>query len=196
MTTPARTLRTIAACSLLLALAACGSNNDNNTSVSLSGSVTGLTEAGLVLSNGVSSVALGVNATLFTFPSRVLVGSSYAVTPTALPPSLICTVTKGRGVVSNGDDIGDIQVTCVPRNTLGGTITGLTASGLILANGSDTVGPPAGAQSFAFPGKVGQGFSYGVTVLQQPSPQTCSVVANSSGIMGMTDVNNVQVACQ
>ena len=196
MTTPARTLRNLALCSLLAALTACGSSKDNTTSISLSGNVTGLTETGLVLSTGVRSVALGANATQFTFPSRVLIGSSYAVAPTAQPPSLICTVTNGRGVVSNGDDIVNIQVACVPRNTLGGTITGLTAAGLILANGSDTVSPPAAAQSFAFPGKVGQGFSYGVTVLQQPSPQTCNVVANSTGVMGMANVNNVQVACQ
>ena len=43
---------------------------------------------------------------------------------------------------------------CVPdRNcfSLGGTISGLTKSGLVLANGADRVSPPAFATSFKFP---------------------------------------------
>jgi hypothetical protein len=194
MSTIARSLRLIAAGSLLAALAACNSTS-NTTSISLSGNVTGLTDTGLVLSNGISLVTVNSGATGFTFPSRVLIGSQYSVQVASLPPTLICTVANGSGIATNNSDISNVQVTCVARNNLGGTITGLAAAGLILANGNDTVRPAAGAQSFTFGGKVGQGFSYGVTVLQQPTGETCSV-SNGAGVMGTGDVNSVQVNCQ
>ena len=194
MKTPARALRLIAACTVLTVFAGCGGSS-TTTSISLSGTITGLTDVGLVLSNGTSSVALSANSTSFFLPTRVLIGSAYSVVPTALPATLTCTVNKGIGIAPSGD-ITDIQVACVPRHSLGGTITGLTTDGLTLANGSDTVAVARSAQSFTFPTQVGQGFSYGVTILKQPVPQTCSVVANNSGIMGMADINNVQVACK
>lgn len=191
----AGTLRVFVAGALLVLLAGCGGST-NTTSVNLSGNVTGLTDSGLTLSNGVSRVVIAASSTTFTFPSRVLIGSVYEVQVAALPPTLICTVANGTGVSTTNSDISNVQVTCVPRNSLGGTITGLTKTGLVLANGSDTVSPAAGAQSFVFPGKVGQGFSYGVTILTQPPGQTCSVDSNNSGIMGQTAINNVQVSCR
>ena len=190
-----RIMRLAAACTLVAALAGCG-GSANTTSVNLSGNVTGLTDTGLSLSNGISRVFITANATTFTFPSRVLIGSAYQVLVATLPPTLICTVANGTGVSTSNNDINTVQVSCVPRNSLGGTITGLGTAGLVLANGSDTVSPAAGAQSFVFPGKIGQGFSYGVTVLTQPAGQACTVVANNSGIMGATNINNVQVSCQ
>lgn len=197
MTTPTRSLRRLVACALLASLAACGGSS-NTTSINLGGNVTGLTETGLILGNGVSSVALNANVSTFTFPSRVLIGSVYQVVVAALPPTLVCTVTNGSGAASSNSDINNVQVTCVPRNSLGGTITGLTSTGLVLANGSDTVSPAAGAQNFTFPGKIGQGFAYGVTVLTQPSKpvlQTCTV-PSPSGIMPAASITNLQVICQ
>ena len=195
MKTPARSLRMVAACGLLAAIAGCGGSGTNNTSVSLTGTVTGLTDNGLVLANGISSVAVAANATTFVFPSRILVGSAYQVQPSALPPTLTCTVANGSGTASSNEDITKVAVTCVKRNNLGGSIVGLANAGLILANGSDTVSLAAGAQTFTFPTKVGQGFSYGVTVLRQPAPQMC-VVTKDSGVMAAADVTTVQVSCQ
>ena len=194
MTTLARSLRIIAAGYLLAALAACNGSS-NTTSINLSGTISGLTDSGLVLSNGISLVSISSGATAFSFPSRVLIGSQYSVQVAKLPATLICTVANGNGYAAQNNDISNVAVSCVARNNLGGTITGLAASGLILANGSDTVQPAAGAQSFTFAGKVGQGFSYGVTVLQQPAGETCTV-ANGTGVMGAGDINSVQVNCR
>ena len=77
--------------------------------------------------------------------------------------------------------------------TIGGTISGLTASGLSLADGSQTVSPSANATSFTFPTAVASGTSYAVTVSTQPSGQTCSV-ANGSGTAS-ANVTNVQLTC-
>ena len=52
--------------------------------------------------------------------------------------------------------------------TIGGTISGLSASGLVLANGADTVSPAANATSFVFPTALASGASYSVTVKTQP----------------------------
>jgi hypothetical protein len=87
-----------------------------------------------------------------------------------------------------------VQVTCVQNNSLGGSISGLTAAGLVLANGSDTVSPAANATTFTFPTRVGDGSAYGVTVLAQPAGLTCSVI-NGAAIMGAADVTSVQVNC-
>ena len=195
MKTRARSLPMLAACSLLALLAGCGGGATNTTSINLGGSVTGLTDSGLVLSNGLSVAAIGSNSTTFTFPSRVLIGSQYLVQVQTNPPSLLCTVTNGLGFVTNNTDINNVAVACVPRNTLGGTITGLATDGLILANGSDTVRPAPGAQSFTFATKIGKGFSYGVTVLQQPMGLICSI-AGGTGVMGATALDTVQVTCR
>lgn len=77
--------------------------------------------------------------------------------------------------------------------TVGGTISGLTASGLTLADGSQTVSPAANATSFTFPTAVASGTSYSVTVSAQPSGQTCSVASGSGTVTA--DVSSVQVAC-
>jgi hypothetical protein len=79
--------------------------------------------------------------------------------------------------------------------TLGGTVTGLRANGLVLANGSLTIGLTAGTTSWEFGSKINNGAVYGVTVLSQPTGQTCTV-ANGTGTMPQANVSNVVVTCQ
>jgi hypothetical protein len=45
-----------------------------------------------------------------------------------------------------------------------------------------------------FDQRVGDGSTYGVTVLSQPAGQTCTVT-NGVGRMDTTDINSVQVNC-
>jgi len=79
--------------------------------------------------------------------------------------------------------------------TLGGSITGLTASGLVLANGTSTVSPATGASAFTFSTALAAGATYTVMVQSQPVGQTCTVV-NSNGTVGNSPVTNVAVACK
>ena len=80
--------------------------------------------------------------------------------------------------------------------TVGGTVTGLTGSGLILRNngGGNLAVPVSGM--FTFATKVANGAAYAVTVGTQPTnpAQTC-VVTNGSGTMGSSNVTNVTVTC-
>lgn len=78
--------------------------------------------------------------------------------------------------------------------SIGGTIAGLTAPGLVLTNGSDSVTPASNASTFTFPMAVASGAAYDVTVKSQPSGLTCSV-AGGSGKIGSANVKNVTVSC-
>lgn len=183
-----------AASALALALAGCGGSSATN--LSLGGTVTGLNTGNLVLANGTSTVNLASNdgsAYSFAFPARIAFGAVYNVIVQSQPATLTCTIANGSGV-SGTTDITNVAVTCVANNNLGGTVTGLATSGLVLANGSDTVTVPANSTSFVFPRRVGDGAAYGVTILTQPTGQTCTV-ANGVGLMGTADVTSVQVNC-
>jgi N-acetylneuraminic acid mutarotase len=78
--------------------------------------------------------------------------------------------------------------------SIGGRITGLTAAGLVLANGSDTLSPAAGATSFMFASALASGSNYAVTVKTQPKNEMCQI-ANGSGQVGSAAVTNVMVTC-
>ena len=82
------------------------------------------------------------------------------------------------------------------RYTVGGTITGLIGSGLILQNNlSDNLSISANG-SFAFATPLDPGNAYSVSVSTPPnSPtQTCNV-SNGSGSVGSANVNTVAVTC-
>jgi hypothetical protein len=161
----------------------------------LGGSITGLTASGLVLANGSNQVSVPANATTFTMAS-VAYGSNYVVTVAAQPTGLTCSVSSGTGQMGAAA-VNNVVVTCsVKTSTLGGTISGLTATGLVLANGTDLAHPAANAASFTMPTPVAYGSPYLVTIKTQPAAPglNCSV-SNGSGTMPATDVTNVQVAC-
>ncbi len=79
--------------------------------------------------------------------------------------------------------------------SIGGTVSGLSGSGLVLQdNGGDNL-TVTGNGAFTFATKVNSGGAYTVTVLTQPSnpAQTCTV-SNASGTAS-ANVTNVTVAC-
>lgn len=161
----------------------------------LGGTITGLTVGGLALANGTDTVSPAAHATSFVFPTALATGASYSVTVKTQPSGLTCSVTNGSGTVGTSD-VTSVQVACVASGgyTVGGTISGLNASGFMLANGTDTVSPAANATSFVFPTPLGNGASYSVSVGAQPSGETCTIT-NGSGTVASSNVTNVQVAC-
>jgi hypothetical protein len=161
---------------------------------SVTGSVTGLTTAGLVLANGGDAVAVAAGATGFALPTALAQGASYAVTVQAQPSGEQCSLTHSIGTISGGN-VTNVAVACAATShTLGGTISGLPSAGLVLANGSDTVSPAAGAVSFVFATPVAEGGAYAVSVTTQAAGATCSV-GSGSGTMGTGDIASVQVTC-
>ena len=162
------------------------------TTFTIGGTISGLTGTGLVLqNNGGNNLAASASGS-FTFSAAVTSGVAYSVTVLTQPAGQSCTVTGGSGTAST--NVTNVQVTCSTTTyTIGGTISGLTASSLVLADGSQTVSPVSGATSFAFPTAVASGSSYAVTVKTQPSGETC-MVTNGSGTAS-ANVTNIQVTC-
>jgi hypothetical protein len=89
----------------------------------------------------------------------------------------------------------DGSIATEPKShTLGGTISGLTRPGLVLANGTDRVSVAANATAFTLPAPVATTDTYAVTVAGQPEGLTCSV-SRASGAMPASDITNVKVRC-
>ena len=158
------------------------------------GSISGLTSEGLILVNGTDTATPNAGDTSFTFPTAVVAGTSYDVSVQLQPDAVNCTVAGGTGVVGSAN-VTDVAVTCASAAfTLGGTISGLTGSGLVLANGTDTTSPAPGATTFTFPTKLVATASFNVTVSTQPAGQTCTV-SNGTGVILTSSVNNVDITC-
>jgi Kelch motif len=78
--------------------------------------------------------------------------------------------------------------------TIGGTVVGLTANGLVLTTPGQNLTLTAGQTTFTFAHKVANGTSFAVTVAAQPTARTCSV-AHGTGVVTHADVADVAVTC-
>ena len=167
-------------------------------SFTVGGNVTGLVGSGLVLQNNLGdNLPIGANG-VFTFATSVATGAPYAVTVFTQPgsPTQTCTVTDGSGTMGAAN-VTNVAVSCTTNTyTVGGTVSGLTGSGLVLQNNGGNNLPISANGAFTFTTPVPSGSLYAVTVLTQPGTptQTC-VVTNGSGTIGAANVTNVTVAC-
>jgi hypothetical protein len=187
---------TLAVSALALSLAGCHSGHDSPRSFAISGSVTGLTASGLVLTdNGTDPVTVPENSASFQFPSAVQAGGSYEVAVATQPTGLTCTVTQGSGSDVR-QAITDVSVSCAPTTyVISGTITGLSASGLVLTNnGGDNLTVLTGSNSFQFATPIDSGGQYDVAISSQPSGLTCTV-SHGSGTNVTATVNDIAIAC-
>jgi 6-phosphogluconolactonase (cycloisomerase 2 family) len=164
------------------------------------GTITGLTGTGLVLQdNGGDNLTVPANATTFTFATPVATGAPYAVTVLTQPtsPALTCTVTNGSGTMGSAN-ITTVAIACTSGSatvTVGGTITGLTGSGLVLQdNAGDNLTVAAKATTFTFLTALAPGAAYAVTILTQPAGQTCTVGSGTG--TATANVTNVTVFCK
>jgi Galactose oxidase, central domain len=167
-------------------------------SLTIGGHVSDLIGKGLVLQNN-GGDNLTMNATGdFTFATPVANSGPYNVTILTQPtsPAQTCIVASGTGTATA--NVTTVSVSCGPIFTIGGTVTGLLGSGLVLLdNGSDNLTiSGTGTVNFTFKTPLANNESYAVTVLTQPtSPvQTCTVTANGSGT-AIGNIINVQIAC-
>lgn len=232
--------RTALALAATLTLASCGGGGDTTYPINVN--VKGVLYPGLVLSTNGQDYA--VNPTTpaggdvdFVFPKGLDYGETYNVLPKgyaatdsavtnagAQPKHQNCgPVTgypNGFPVTGTAGQLAKIQInyTCsVNSYPLGGTVKGLTTTGLVVANGSSsspvTVVPatdattqkPTGADvPFALNG-VPYASTYGATILSQPAGQTCTLAggANGSGAGVMDDaaeaaggVTNLVITCK
>lgn len=211
-----------------LTLASCGGGGKATYPITVT--VRGLDESGLVLStNGMDLAFTPVNPVADitkTFPSEIEYGQTYAVVPKgqvinsdgsitagAQPEHQTCSPSTSYpyNFLSSGTagQLAKIQIyyDCVANAyTLGGSVTGLTADGLTLTDGSNgPVTVAANATSFAM-ASVPYNQSYGVSILAQPTGQTCTLTGgngsdnNGTGVMDEAatkagGVNNLVINC-
>lgn len=95
------------------------------------------------------------------------------------------------GLALSGCHIGDGA-----QYIVGGTVTGVAGSGLVLQDNSGSDLSVASNGGFAFSNRLANDDAYSVTVRTQPSnpAQTCTV-RNGSGTIDKADVNSVLVTC-
>jgi N-acetylneuraminic acid mutarotase len=185
----------------LITLTACGGGGDSSqapppplVSYNVGGSVSGLAAAGLVLANGGDTLNVSANATSFTMPTQLATGMAYAVTVKTQPSGLNCQLSNGTGTIVAAA-ITNIVIACQPATySIGGSVSGLSAAGLVLANGSDTLSVPANDSAFTMPTPLATGTAYAVTVKTQPPALSC-VVSSGTGTVGMAAVTAVKVQC-
>jgi hypothetical protein len=166
---------------------------------SVGGSVKGLAGSAVVLqNNGGDNLPLGFDGS-FTFPTALTRGDHYLVTVLEQPVGQTCTVANGSGVI-DAAPVTNVAISCTsnpePRFTIGGTVSGLAGTGLVLRdNGGDAL-PINRDGPFTFATALPTGARYAVTVAGQPAnpSQTCTV-SGGSGTVGDAGVTSVVVTC-
>jgi 6-phosphogluconolactonase len=81
--------------------------------------------------------------------------------------------------------------------TIGGTVTGLVSTGLVIRSSTGSEIAVASSGPFTFPTAIAGGTAYSVTIGTQPSrgPAQQCTVANGSGTVGSAPVTNIAVTC-
>jgi len=179
--------------------------NCTTNTYTLGGTISGLsgasgTAASLTLANNGLGAGNFASNGPFTLKLPVNSGTAYAVTVQRGPtnPAATCTVTNGTGTVGAAN-ITNITVVCVPvAFPVGGTVTGLTGTGLVVTNGTDSVTVDASG-SFTFPTSVTSGGTYSAGISTQPtsSPQQNCIFeeASGSGQVGPGPVTTIAIRC-
>jgi len=154
----------------------------------IGGTVSGASFTVVLQNNGGDDKSTGNGS--FTFATTLTNGAAYNVTVLSSNPAQQCTVTNGSGT-ANGN-VTNVQVVC--KNTIGGTVSGLSGTVVLQNNGGDDKSISANGP-FTFATAITTGSAYNVTVLTQPSvpAQTCQV-ANGSGTAG-ANITSVQITC-
>ncbi|MGH8187004.1 MAG: NHL repeat-containing protein, partial [Steroidobacteraceae bacterium] len=166
--------------------------------VSVGGTVSSLVGSGLVLqNNGADDLSISANGA-FSFATTVDAGSPYTVTIKTQPtnPPQTCGIANPSGTAGTSN-VTSVTVNCATGAfTVGGSVTGLSGSGLVLRNNGTDDLAIASNGSFTFATELASGSTYEVTVATQPGnpPQTCTV-ADASGTVGSTNVRTVKVTC-
>lgn len=190
-----RSVLTAAALAAAVLVAGCGKGSVGAAAptFAVGGTVSGLTGSGLVLQiNGGGNMSIAADGP-FTFATQVSSGSTYNVTVLGFPsaPTEACTVTNGSGTAMA--PVTNVNVACTAGFHVGGTVSGLTGTGLTLRNNGVADQAIAADGGFTFNAPVPAGGAYSVVVHAPPTNQSCTLT-NGSGTSS-TDVINITVSC-
>ena len=186
---------------LVLTLAACGGGGGGDSTpaptYSLGGAASGVTVTGasvVLQNNGGDNKTISADGS-YTFATKLAAGASYNITVLTNPASYVCSVANATGTMTSAG-VANANVTCLPSFTVGGSVSGLSGSGLVLRNNGGDDKSIVSNGSYTFATEVADGANYNVTVLSQPNTQNqLCTVANATGTISGGSVNNANVSC-
>jgi large repetitive protein len=162
------------------------------------GTVAGLVGTGLVLQDNSGDDLPVTGNGGFTFATSVASGATYTVSVKTQPsaPAQTCQVSGGSGTVG-GANVTSVSVNCaINRYAIGGTVSGLVGTGLVLEDNAGDDLSVTGNGTFAFATAVASGGTFAVTVKSQPtSPMQVCSVSQGTGTVATTNVTSVAVVC-
>jgi uncharacterized protein (UPF0179 family) len=164
----------------------------------IGGRVSGLAGSGLTLRlNGRNDLTIVDNGA-FAFETALQSGATYEVSVRRQPanPAQTCTVRNGVGTVGSAS-VDNVSIECASSSfTVGGSVSGLQGTGLVLQINGDRDLPISGDGTFTFATPLTSGSQYRVNVAAQPSnPTQVCTVASGAGTIGSNNVTNVRVTC-
>jgi 6-phosphogluconolactonase (cycloisomerase 2 family) len=161
----------------------------------VTGSVSGLAAGDTVVlqTTGAGAVSVSSNGTFVL--ATLAEGTPYTVSVSTQPatPAQTCLVANPTGSIGTAN--ATVSVTCTNNNfAVGGTVTGLMGSGLVLQ--TTGVNVPIAAGSTSYSTSLANGTPYTFSVATQPinPSQTCAI-ANPSGTVSSAPITNVNVTC-
>jgi hypothetical protein len=161
------------------------------SSFTVGGTVSALSGTVVLVDNGGDALTLSANGP-FAFATPIGSGATYAVSVMTQPGGQTCSVAGGSGTIGSGN-ITSVAVNCSGNTySIGGTVSGLTGTLVLVDNGDNLTINANG--SFAFDTPIANQTSYSVSVATQPAGETCSVM-NGSGTVNGASVSGVAVSC-
>ena len=167
--------------------------NHSSATYTIGGTVTGLSGTLVLNDNGADALTISSNES-FTFATALANGAVYDVTVATQPAGQTCTIAGASGSVS-GANVTSVTVTCAAtaKFTIGGSVSGLTGTLKLADNATDTLTVTTNG-TFVFATSLATGAAYAVTIVTQPSGQTCSVMGGSGTVAG-ANVASVAITC-
>ena len=200
------TSRAVASCGLCTGAQTCGGNGVANVcgapaqhtlSVTVAGSGTVTSSpAGLSCTSGTCSATFnaGTAVTLTATPAQYSAFSGWSGGSCSGSAAATCTVT-----LAGSDAATTATFAATASYAIGGAVTGLSGSGLVLANslngGAAEQLPISLNGNFVFPTRAPAGQTYAVSILTQPSSpaQACTLTGGSGS--ARADIASVMVSC-
>jgi|GEM_PF-967937 len=131
------------------------------------------------------------------FTTRLNTGEAYSVDIKTPPPGRVCTLANSKGVITAGETpVVTIQCAAdtVSLHTIGGSISNLTGTGLVLnLGGSESLPVAANDTGYTFTSSLPSGTSYTVSIESQPVGQICALTREWIWVSG--DVLDANVIC-
>lgn len=191
----------ILAISTSVILSACGGGGTSTSTspapIKMSGAVSGLKSGSVVIDiNGANPITFSANG---SYSDQIVNTNtnSYVLRVVSQPVNQTCTISSGylTGVV---DSLENVQIICatetLPVNVLVSGKVGFSGSTLVLSNNtSDQISITENGQ-YTFDLQIPYNSSYSVTVTDQPTGQTCTVV-NGAGPEIVAAASNISVIC-